>query len=272
MPKLLNEYLDFDIELSPEDEKCLPLYHVCSQDEMLTYLMDKKIVVAEECNVLHRKILYTFYGASKYNSGKTFINTSKGDVSVCMVLDINHCTSITNIYPLDTGLASGTVPGTREYFIPWEKIEKKLDLGNQKSRINKIILHCFENIESYIDGNLVIEGDAVKAKFMAPGDISNIDDLHTILKDLSTGDERRYCVEVLFEEELDLMPKLLIAVIASQNLLKNSRYLARLDEYRMTGVILKNNLHYPTSFKPNLDVERKLTEISKEFSKKRLME
>jgi len=270
MPYLLIKYLDFDAELAVKEEKSLPLFHVCSQDKLLESLNAGKIVERKECNVFKKNIIYTFYGASKYNSGNNFNNVSAGDNSACLILNIDHCINIHSIYPLDTGLASGTVAEARQYIIPWNTIQKKLNLGRQRSRINKLILHCFETIEDYIDGTVVKNNNQVKAKYIAPNTISHINDLHNIIKDQSVGDKRRYFVEVLFENEIELIPGLLIGTIASTNLLQTSDYLSLLKKFRIEKNVLDNSLFYPSSLLANGKIEEEITNISITFSKKRL--
>lgn len=270
MPILLRNYLDFEVDLKSNEKQSLPIFHVCPRDKMLEYLKYDRILIEEICNVFKTKILYTFYGASKYVSSQTFKNTSIGDDSVCLIMNLEQCTSIAHIYPLDTGLASGTVPGTRQYIIPWEQIKNKLDLGNDLTRVNKLILHCFNGFEEYIDGAIVVKDNEVLGRYIADSGISHIDDLHKIMKDASTGDERRYFVEVLFEEKMDLRPDRLIGVITSADLLESPLYIEQMERYRMKSTIIDNSLYYPSSFEPNLDTERKLRKISTEFTKNKL--
>src|SRR5687767_8274848 len=118
MPELLRNYLDFQSELESGEQVSLPLFHVCTQDEAIKYLTQHKIFDKEICDVFSKRIIYTFYGASKYRSGKTFNNQSNGERSVCLILGIDFCEKIFRIYPLDTGLATGKVKGGREYIIP----------------------------------------------------------------------------------------------------------------------------------------------------------
>lgn len=269
MPKRLKEYLDF-LELEGPDNINLPLFHVCTQDKLMDYLSERKIIESKECEVFQKKIIYTFYGASKYKGKEITKVGSVGDRSVCLILDIEHCPNIISIYPLDTGVASGTVEDIRPYPIKWDRIKGKMNLGNQKSRINAFILNCFMTLEDYIDGKYLkalIDETKLNSKFDAPSDVSQFSDMHKIITDQSIGDNRRYCFEVHFDCELEIKPQLVKGVIVSSDLLLNKSFKALLEKYRVDETVGGNSLFYPSSVESNYDIEEFMKDISIKFTK-----
>ncbi len=269
MPQQLRKYLDFNVPLETEDQKQLYIFHVCSQDNLLKYLDDCKITETVVCDVFKKKIIYTFYGASKYKSSNLWANVSNGSRSVCMILDISHCTNIMSIYPFDTGIASGTVSAVRNYLQPWEELKNKLDLGNVKERINKFILHCFESLEDYIKGEYKRKGElTLRSKIKDVHSITHISDVHRIILDQTIADERRYCVEVLFDEELSLRPGLLAGVIIPQSLLKDEVFKKLFKKYKIDGLIREHSLFYPSSASINNNIENEIKIMTIDFSTK----
>jgi hypothetical protein len=273
MPDRLRYHLDFKVKLKPGDRLELPLFHVCKENTLMTYLENEEIVETEKCEVFEKKIIYSFYGASKYKTGKKWKNASRGDKSACLILDIKYCSGITNIYPFDTGIASGKVNDVREYIHRWEELKTKLDLGIERDRINKFILHCFSSLEDYINGNYVEKKKyELEAKLTAPDSLSHVSDVHKIILDQSIADERRYCMEVLLGETHPLKPDLVKGVIVSHSLLekKDVPFKEMLIKYRMKRFILNNSLFYPSSLDVNEKIEEEMKRISIDLSIKML--
>ncbi|MBO9573561.1 MAG: hypothetical protein J7497_15340, partial [Chitinophagaceae bacterium] len=253
MPQEFQRYLDFLPELEQCDQTELPLFHVCSYDNLVTYLSQARISEEKICNVFNKRIIYAFYGASKYKSANLFKNASVGDQSVCIILDIRHCNNISKIYPFDSGAASGTLDSIREYLMRWKELQVKLDLGDRRERINKFILHCFKSLDDYVKGKFdempAKTGDkkTLKAKIEDPVIFSHVSDVHGIILDNTLTDNRRYFVEVLFETDIQLMPEVIQGVIIPTALFNAQKFKELLKKYRMENFIKENNLVYPSS-------------------------
>lgn len=269
MPEQLRKHLDFDITLDPGDQQELYIFHVCSQDKLLKYLANDRITETIVCNVFGKRIIYTFYGASKYKSGNLWANVSTGSQSVCMIMNLQQCTGIMSIYPFDTGIASGKVEAVRKYLQDWDELKIKLDLGDVKERINKFILHCFESLEDYVKGTYKRDGElSLKAKLENIDSISHISDVHKIILDQTKADERRYCVEVLFENEMEIRPGLLIGVITQASLLNDKKFKELFIRYKISGFIKDNSLFYPSAASTNNEIENEIKEMTIELSSK----
>lgn len=271
MPEGLRHYLDYNVELNEEDKTYLPLFHICRRKDLMDYLREEKIQATEICDVLEKKIIYTFYGASKYITSETLNAESIGDHSVCLIFNTEHCHNILSIYPFDSGAASGKVKGVRPYPISWEKLKKEFDLGDRITRINRFILHCFMTLEDYISGiyKVTVPG-TLDAKYPAPETVSQIIDMPKIITDYKRTDDRSYCVEVLFEDILEFTPDVIKGVIASKELLEKEDYLALIGKYRVEkDYLLEHSLYYPSSATVmNRDLEIGIKQRTIEFSKK----
>lgn len=246
-------HLDFDMKLEECDKYNLPLYHLCTQDQLISYLKNKFILPSdqEETGFDDKDIVFTYYGASKFSKNETTSIVSKADYSTCIIIDSNNCGNILQMYPFDSGFIYGKHPKSRATIMDWERIKKRLNLGELIDRLNKVILLCFTDIESYIDGKLVVKDGKIVAKYTAPKLLTHISDLHRILKDDNIGDDRRHCFEVHFEDKFDLNPSSLINIIASIEILLEIAPIA--EEF---DIDLDKSLMYPSSEEVNNEIDK----------------
>jgi hypothetical protein len=172
------------------------------------------------------------------------------------------------IYPIDTGVFSGKTPEFRPALMNWETIKDKLNLGNRLDRINKMALLCFENLHSYVKGEVSTQvvgksNIQVIAKYTSPPVISHVEDTHHLMLDQSFADERRFCYEVQFHEEMTLVPDNVLQIIAYSGLLQGGHFEKLTGKYR---VVLEDSLLYPSAVTTNYEIGQFIKDISKNYT------
>lgn len=269
---LLTEYLDFKVDIEDHETMLLPLFHNCSQKEMLTALNRKQLLApSKECDVFDEKIVYTFYGVSRYISNKAFNEASDNNITCCIIIDSAHCADVIRIYPFDSGTMANKDKFFRDPPIPWEALKDSMNLGHLFSRINKLILLCYPDLEHYLKSEFEIEPQTktiiVKGKYPWSPLMADIEDLYKVMRDLTTADERRFNYEVQFKDELPIYPDNVLGFVASATIIKAMREDKYFNKYR---VHVDNGLFYPKkAFEANNTIGKAIKDLTEDFTLKR---
>lgn len=246
-------YLDMDCQLDEDDNIFLPIFHNCILDECIFYLTNTRII-GKRCNVFKENLIYTFYGVSKFKK-QGDLKLPRGKKTVCFALNLVKCCTPHRIYPFDSGNLAGSRNGINksEY---WDVIKETLNLGSDRYRIKKLINIFFRRLEDYLKGKPA--EDYLNSDKNISSKITALDSFKSILLEETSGDNRKYCFEVQFKDEIELNPSIIELLIVPRDLLS----VIDTEPFKKFKITERNVKFYPTDLQTRTDIDKKIEEIS----------
>lgn len=224
----------------------------------------KILAPLEACNRFKEKIIYTFYGVSKFVIHNTKPEASKKNLTACIILESTKCIGIVRIYPFDSGAISGEGP-SHPKLIEWEKLKEDMNLGSRLSRINKLMLFCYPSLDNYVKGEFEIDEETgikkIKGKYKEKESIEDVEDLRRMMRSLTLADDRIFNYEVQFKEKLELLPEAVVGFVVRAKIMDEM-----IKHHKRYVVPAAHGFYYPSSLETNYDVGQWIKAKTKDFT------
>lgn len=208
--KLFKDCLLYDVE----DIAFLPLLHNCSAEVFVKILKSGALKVTD-CNVFGQKLLYAYYGLPSYRLNFKDSTSKLSNFMVCFIIDGEEVNGLNKMFPFDSG-AFKRMPDFRALFV-----EENIDIDNFKllpelNSAKKVIRTFYKSNENYInekpDINIKIEEDQ-----------DYLGCYKKLIENKEDGkfDSRKSTIELIFDKDIVLAPKIIKQIIIPKNFLDN---------------------------------------------------
>lgn len=189
----------------PPVDPLLPLFHSCDGFTFRSILEDRAIKTSE-CDVFKlERLLYLFYGKPAYKSPFKQNTKLKSFFPVCFVLDGSAIDGIKRIMPFDSGAYNAGL--FKDYLHPKMTMDSFF-MHPKPSSIGKTVSYFFENNSNYF--SFTPKSDIVYDELDF-----EIESYHNLIRSVAQSpvDDRKACIEVQLEKDIQLTPGIVKAVI-----------------------------------------------------------
>ena len=178
----------------------------------LKFIMRDNSLRITACDVFKCDLNYFFLGRPSYKTRDSSGQACKWELPCCFILDFNAIKSIHKIYPFDTGSYYTNRMPSYINTIPMNEFEIPPDIQSAQ----RIVGSIFSSAEDYYNlKNTVSEEDLHSKYALSPFEVEilairNLADA----KFTNLVDDRRFAIEVSSKDNVTLMPKSVLAVVA----------------------------------------------------------
>lgn len=207
-PKVrFKEFVENDI---PNLSK-LPFVHITDGYHLEDILKPKKLV-ATQCKVFSKEILYMFYGKPAYRTKHGGTNFLSCHLPCVFIFDPEKIeTKIKGVYPFDTGAFKN---GMYSSFFHQETQVEDFILSPNITAAQNVVQSFFQSNREYFEGRSRKNVEIPPMNFEVEGYIElSRSPSHPESNSRLRADERAFAVELQFHEDIDLKDSLLACIL-----------------------------------------------------------